>query len=333
MRVLAFILSIVVSTGLLMAGVILLVVETKETDSVWIFIASLALVVFVYGPLALGSFRAYWDVTGSQDSRRYYRRIVLVVLALELLAAIVTVIFAVLTSAGSLIPVAFIGGGVVLTVAAFLLGPAVYRYDRAHPRAVSAWVAIEKAAITKRIVATAITFLGVLVLGAIGVVIVSTVAPNVLSVPQMLLFALSFAFIFSAAVCVFSTLGWNRRLVDVTDRDPSRLRRVVRVVLRNKPADLDGRDLIAAARYAAVISVTLSFQLAYIVLLYAGLVLQQINVLRTGIADTFSILIIVFFVVILAALLPLQIVRIRRARRYARDHAADLNEPAVATAD
>ncbi|MDJ0337299.1 hypothetical protein [Cryobacterium sp. PH31-O1] len=333
MRVLAFILSIVVSTALLMAGVVLLVVETKETDSVWIFIASLAMVVFVYGPLTLGSFRAYWDVTGSKESRRYYRRIVLVVLALEVLAAIVTVIFAILTVAGPLIPVAFIGGGVILTVTAIFLGPAIYRYDRAHPRAVSAWVAIEKAAITKRIMATTITFLGVLVLGLIGTAIVNGVATNVLSVPQMLLFALSFAFISSGAVCVFSTLGWSRRLVDVTDRDPSRLRRVVRVVLRNKPADLDGRDLVAAARYAAVISVTLSFQLAYIVLLYAGLFLQQINVLRTGIADTFSIAIIVFLVVILAVLLPIQIVRIRRARRYSRDHSVDLNEPVGASAN
>lgn len=81
-----------------------------------------------------------------------------------------------------------------------------------------------------------------------------------------------------------------------------------------------------------MISVTLSFQLAFIVLLYAGLFLQQVNVLRSGTADTLSITIIVFLAVILVVLLPLQFVRIRRARRYARNHAAEITEPAGATA-
>jgi len=324
MRILAFLSSIVISTLFLTAGIILLVFETSDTESAWTFVAVFPLIVFVYGPLTMGSFRAYWNVAGSTDSKRYYRRVVLVVGALEVLAAIVTVIFATLTSAGPLIPIVFIGGGAVFTVAVLFIGPALYRHDRAHPRSQPAWVAIEKSEINKRIVATALTFLGVLVVGLIGIGIISMTAPTAPSVPQMLIPALSLAFTFSAVVCVISTLGWNQRLVDVTDRDPLRLRRVARVVLRNKPVDLDAWDLVAAARYAAVTSVTLSFQLGYIVLLYAGLVLIQINALRDGFAATVSIVIIIVLVVILAALLPLQLVRIRRARRYARLHATDL---------
>ena len=94
MRIVAFILFIVITTGLLMGGVFLLVVHTDDKYAIWVFVASLAMMIFVYGPLTLGSVRAFWDVTGSEDSRRYYRRVILVVIGLEVLAAVVTVVYA-----------------------------------------------------------------------------------------------------------------------------------------------------------------------------------------------------------------------------------------------
>ncbi|MFM9921288.1 hypothetical protein [Lacisediminihabitans sp. H27-G8] len=325
MRILAFVSSIIVATALLMGGVVLLVVNTSQKNSLWILAAVLAMSIFIYGPIILGSFRAYWDVTSSTDSARYYRRLLLIVLGLEVLAAIIIVAFAVLTSTGPLIPVVFIGVGIVLTVAALLIGPAFYRYDLAHPAATSDWVAIEKAQIRKRILAIAITFIGVLVLAMVALTTLNALTPHTLNVLQTLLFALSFACIFAGGVSVFSTIGWNRRLRDVTDRDPSRLRRVARVVIKRKPLDLDEKDLVAAARFAAVISVTMSFQLAYIVLLYVGILLQQINALATGKAGDFIVVIVTLLLATLAILLPLQTVRIQRARRYARDHLADLD--------
>lgn len=327
MRIVAFILFIVITTGLLMGGVFLLVVHTDDKYAIWVFVALLALMIFVYGPLTLGSVRAFWDVTGSEDSRRYYRRVILVVIGLEVLAAVVTVVYAVVTRAGALIPIIFIGGGVLLTAVALLVGPALYRYDRTHRPPASDWVAIEPSQISRRILATVITFVGVFALGIIGLGIANTVFPRTLRVAQLLPFALSFAFIISGGVSVFSTTGWNRRLRDVTDRDPSRLRRVARVVLRNKNIDLDDRDLVAAARCAAVISVTMPFQLANIVLLYAGLLLQQIPALQNGSANEYSIIVIILLIAFLVVLLPLQIVRIRRARQYARTHAADAESP------
>ena len=69
------------------------------------------------------------------------------------------------------------------------------------------------------------------------------------------------------------------------------------------------------------------FQLANIVLLYAGLLLQQIPALQNGSANEYSITTIVLLIALLLVLLPLQIVRIRRARQYARTHAADAESP------
>jgi hypothetical protein len=326
MRIAAFILSIVVSTVLLLGGAFLLVVQASDsTSTVWVFVATVAMMMFVYGPLTLGSFRAYWDVTGSEESRTYYRRVLLVVLGLEVIAAIVTVVYAVSTAAGVVIPVVFIGSGAALTAVALIVGPAFYRYDRAHRPPDPGWVGIERRQVTRRLLAMAITFLGVVALGVIGFEIVSGFAGRALSVGQVLAFSLEFGFFAAGAVGLFSTLGWIRRLREVTDRDPSRLRRVARVVLRKKSIDLDERDLVAAARYAAVISVTLSFQTAYLVLLYAGLVLQQVTLLVTGENAGFSLFIVVLLVAVLVVILPLQIVRIRRARRYATEHAEQLD--------
>jgi membrane protein YdbS with pleckstrin-like domain len=77
-----------------------------------------------------------------------------------------------------------------------------------------------------------------------------------------------------------------------------------------------------------VISVTMSFQLAYIVLLYAGIALQQVSISRNESIAGFSMIMIIFLVVVLLVILPLQVIRIRRARRYAREHAVEIDSPA-----
>ncbi|RPE76058.1 MULTISPECIES: hypothetical protein [unclassified Frondihabitans] len=329
MRIAAFILTIVLATGILMGGVVLLVLQGNSENPAWIFAQTLAMIPFVYGPLTIGSFRAYWDVAGSEESRRYFRRVVSIVIGLEGVAAVITVVCAVATSSAPLIPIVFIGTGAILTAVALLVGPVAYRYDRAHPRPQQEWVAIEPTEIRRKIVTVAVTFVGVLALGLVGLGVLSAVVPRSLSLLQVLIFALSFACIAGGGVALFSTLPWNRRLRDVTDRDPARLRRIAKVVVRKKPGELDPQDMTAAARYAAVISITMSFQLAYLVLLYAGIVLQQVNTLQEGIGDSFSIILIVILVAVLVVILPLQVVRIRRARRYVTEHAAGLNESAV----
>jgi uncharacterized integral membrane protein len=330
MRIVAFILVVLLATGLVMGGIALLVLGQGDLDPVWSLVEILALTVFVYGPLTIGGFRATWDVEGSQESRVYYRRVVRVTLGLEALAAIGSVAAALVTSRGWVVPLSFIGTGVVLTAVALVVGPAAFRWDRAHPVPTRGWVAIEPKEIRRKVVTAVITFVGVMVIGVAGLSIVSLSAPHTLSVADVLLLSLSISFIAAGAVCSFSTWPWNRRLRDLTDRDPSRLRRIAKVVVRNKTLDLDERDRTAAARYAAVISMTLSFQLVYLVLLYAGIMLQQVNSLRERVGGPFQVVIVVSLVVGLVVLAPLQGIRIRRARRYVREHENDLAAPVAA---
>jgi hypothetical protein len=285
-----------------------------------------------YGRPGSSSRRAETCPQGDPHPGRYFTRVLLIVIGLEILASIVTVLYAVVTSVGAIVPVVFIGSGAVLSVAALFIGRAFYSYDAAHRPPPPGWVAIEPSQIRKRIIAVAITFASVLVLVILGLGFVNIQFDDVLDVADNLFSALSSAFIVAGAVCVFSTVGWNHRIRDVTDRDPARLRKIARVVIRNKSEDLDAPDLVAAARYAPVISVILSFQLAYIVLLYAGIALQQVSILRNGSVEGFSLIIIVFLVAVLLVILPLQVIRIRRARRYSREHAAEIDSPASTTA-
>jgi hypothetical protein len=206
MRIVAFILSVVIATGLLVAGAFFLILNSEDEDPVWVLIITVAMTTFIYGPLILGSFRAYWDVTGSDDSRRYFRRVLLIMIGLEMVAAIVTVVYAVTTSAGAIVPVVLIGGGVVLTIAAPLIGRAFYKYDSAHRPAPSGWIAIEPSQIRHRILAVGITFVGVLLLALLGLGFVESISDDALSLADVILSALSFAFIVAGAVCIFSTV-------------------------------------------------------------------------------------------------------------------------------
>lgn len=245
-----------------------------------------------------------------------------------MLAAAVIVLAAAVTRAGILVPIVTVGGGAVLLAVALAVGPALYRYDRAHPRPGVEWQGIDPADIRKRVVATAVTFVGVLVLGCVGLGIVVAVSPRSLSFTGGLHLVVSLACIAAAVVCLLAANRWNRQLRDVTQRDPARLRAISRLVLRRKKVDLDDGDRAGAARYASIVSVTMSFQLTYFVLLYAGIIGNQVPLSR-GDMRWLSIGVIVFLIAGLVVFVPLQVVRIRRARAYAREHASEVDAPRV----
>lgn len=92
-------------------------------------------------------------------------------------------------------------------------------------------------------------------------------------------------------------------------------------MLRGKQLELDHDEQVAAAKYAVLISITFPFQLAYITLLYAGLGIQQVQSLVSGIGSEFSIGLLVALIVVWLVFFPLFGRRIYRARKYARDHA------------
>ncbi|WP_206751438.1 hypothetical protein, partial [Cryobacterium sp. MDB2-10] len=73
MKVLAYILSVLVATGLIIGGTFLILVQAPTDSSGLLLLAIGALCVFIYGPLILGSITSYWDVKKTGESRRYFR--------------------------------------------------------------------------------------------------------------------------------------------------------------------------------------------------------------------------------------------------------------------
>ncbi|ARC58517.1 hypothetical protein AS850_15625 [Frondihabitans sp. 762G35] len=328
MRIAAFVIVVLLSTSILLGGVVLLVLGQDALDPVSLIVQTLALTVLVYGPLTMGSFRAAWDVEGSQESRTYYRRVVRITLGLEVVAAIASVGVAVARSSGWVVSLAFVGIGIVLTAAALIVGPVAARWDRAHPAPSRGWVAIQPAEVRRKILIAFVVFGALVVLAVVAAAALTGLGLDAPSLLALLPYSLSLAVIGAGLVLVFSTLSWSRRLREVTDRDPSRLRRVAKVVLGRKSLDLDEQDKTAAARFASVTSITMPVQLAYLVLLYAGIMLQQVGALIRG--DVFPMVLVGFSIAALAVFIPLYTSRIRRARRYAREHEAEVTAPADA---
>lgn len=324
MRIVAFILSILLTTGLLLGGIVLLVLTGPPEGGVSLLLSALGLSFLVCGPLTVGSFRAYWDVEGSAASRTYYRRLLVVVGGVSVLGAALVIVGTAVGGGGPLVPVLCIAGSVVLFAAAVLIGRALYRYDRKHPRPTTEWVAIEPAAIRKRVVVAALTFVGVMIIGIISLALLNGAVEGKLDLVVVVLYPVTFASLAAGLVCLLSTLGWSRRIRDVTDRDPARLRRVAQVVLRGKKHALDEHDQIAAAKYAAIVSVTMPFQTTYFLLLYVGVLMQQGFLWSHGDDHSVALFLLPLYVVLLVVFIPLQIVRSRRARRYARAHAVVL---------
>ena len=92
-------------------------------------------------------------------------------------------------------------------------------------------------------------------------------------------------------------------------------------MLRNVPNHLDERDQIAAAKYAVLASITMPFQVVYFILLNTGFLLLLINLHSLQAEVDLSIPLIALLCLALVVIVPLQAIRIRRARRYASTHA------------
>lgn len=330
MKLIAGILSVLVATALMFGAIVLVVIRTPRISGGLIVLATVAITVFVYGPLVLGSITAYWNVRKTQESRRYFRRWFIVVLGLELLGAAAIAIYAALSSAPTWLPVLFIGGAIVLLLVALLVGRQLLRHDEANPSPERTWNPIGREEIRRKILIVAITFAGVLVLGIVGFALLLVALGdsrdrNLSGVGVTLAFATEFAFIAAAMACALVTLPLNRRLREALGRDFGQVRTIGKVVLRQKKLDLDEAGQVAAARYAVIVSITLPFQLAYISLLYLGIAIQQVQALMSGNDSRFgsglSIGVLIALVVVLVVYFPLFARRISRARAYARDHA------------
>ncbi|WP_442542520.1 hypothetical protein ACSBOX_11250 [Arthrobacter sp. KN11-1C] len=321
MKVLAFIFSLVIATGLMLGGTILIFFQSPRHSMGPQLLAIFALTVMTYGPLSLGSLTSYWNVRRTAGSHRFYKRWLWVVIGLEFLGAIAIITFAVVVQAPVWLPVLFIAGGIALTGLSLLMGRLLRRHDEAHPLPPS-WAPITRYEIQRKIAIIAITFVVVFAIAAVVLGVVGVGSHDAASqVGAQPLFALAFALFAAGFACVIVSLPLSRRLRDAVDRDLGTIRKVAKVVLSNKKLDLDQSEQVAAAKYAAIIPTTLSFMLGYLILLYLGLGIQQMQHLISGQVDAFTIGFSAFLVAALLIFIPIYAVRIRRARIYARNHA------------
>ena len=272
---------------------------------------SAAVSLLGFGPLVLGSV--------ALDGGRRVSRWRIAVLAVSTVAAIALI--GVLVRAGATVwpgAVAIVLGG-VLVVVAVPVATAVRRSARRSDR----WIVpgLEDVPSVVRIVAT--TFL---VATAVMVSAALTLGPVVHPHPggdlSLALPALGFSFLAAAVVASLLTLHLRDVLRDTTGGDPALRGRIRALVFRRRPVPLDDRERAVAARYAAASVVVLSVQTGQLVLLYTGLswgFLQDV-VRRT--ASTFDDVVLPLYVVLAVVVVVVNGSRIRRAREFARNHAA-----------
>ena len=327
MRIAAFVGTIIVATLVNVGGIALLLLASPPHIESLIWLPIVSLMVFVYGPLLIGSVTAYWDVRASPDAWRYFRWWFVVVYGLQVLGAAAIVVFAVLAAAPAWLPLAYIVVAVLLNLLALRVGRALRRREESRRPADATWRPITRESIVRRILIVAATFMVVLIVGGVGFsVLFSFVAVHHRGIGTALAFAVEFAFLGAAFACIAVSLRLNRMVREQVSRDVGRLRKVAKVVLRGKRIPLDPDEELAAARYAVVIGVTLPFTLAYITLIYVGMAIQEIGQLGSEPGDPFPKVFLGFLIVALVVLLPLSVIRIRRAHTYARSHAALLDE-------
>ena len=334
MKVLAFVLSTVFATLITVAGSVALVLAAPHSSSALPLTGILVLTAVVYGALLFGSLLTYFDPKRSQPSMKFFRRWALVIGAIDVIALVALFIVVGIDGASFWLPVSFTIAAIVLFAIAILVGNALRKYDERRDDQLPNWGPVTHQQIMRKVIKIVVTFVAAFVIVVVAEFVLSSGLGKSgrANVATMLTFGMIFAFFASGFACVLVTLPLNRQLRSSLNRDLGLTRKLARVVLRKKKDELTEDERQPAARYAATISITLSFTTAYIVLLYAGLAIQTVEQLARGDEDPiFGAFFALLLVVVLVAIFPLQIVRIRRARTYAREHADLLGSELPAT--
>ncbi|WP_417215559.1 hypothetical protein [Arthrobacter sp.] len=135
-------------------------------------------------------------------------------------------------------------------------------------------------------------------------------------------FYLQGVFLAGTFATVIATYPLGTALREASGADASRHRVISKVVLRGKDLPLDADEELGAARMAAVAPVVLpllNFSFGY---LFATLLTQYARFVAEHPADPFITVLFAVLVLTIVVGIPLLARQIRRARRYASDHAA-----------
>lgn len=322
-RVLVLVVVVVLATILPVGVGVLLAVQSSDSSGGELFLGMFASVGFVLGPLLVGAWVAFWDPRRSGDSRRIFRRIWVTVIVSEVVSAGLIIAYTVVAGAPAWLPVAFIVVGAALMAVAFWLGN-LLRLTAPAPAALPAesfYPSAERRRDVRRTVVAALITL--VVLGALCIALALTVGMGDAWFP-VVSFPIAFALLVGGGVASLATFRLGRRARALVDGDLGRLRTIGKAITRSKGSTLAAEDEEAAARYAPAAAVLMTYQVINLVTLYFALGLLQINSLMSPNTDPssriFSIVLLVFLVVTLAVVIPLQVRQIRRSRAYASAH-------------
>lgn len=325
MRIFAFVMSVVVTTLILMGGIVLLVVSSPDVAPGALLAVSIGLSLIVLAPMVIGSYLAYWGAHPSDEAaQRYQRRGFGIVLAVEALGLIALVAGAIVGHVVIWYSPVMIVLAIVLTLLAVVIGRALHGYDVRHPQPLASDVDLSRAAHAKRIRTIAIVFFATLITGIVLVLLLLVQQADPLSSRELwvaVLYATIVACFAGAFATIFISLGLARRMRDAAGQDFASARRISRVVVRGKDEPLSDSDLAAAGNYALFASAYFRYQLAYFALLYAGIIGQGITQYAQGIS-TFGLYMSVALVMVFLVLLPILLRQARRTSLYAAEHLA-----------
>jgi len=318
MRVLMYVLTIVLATALTLGAALLIVFTFGDADRALRIASAAAAPLLVMGPVVIGAFAGYWDHRASRESRRFLGWWFIGVAAIDVVAAVVIVSAALSARAPVWVPAVLVIGGAVLLGVARPLGALFRRLEPPMP-SVPDHSTTEAPTVRRAVRAVVVTFVISAVVASVGAAVLSVLgrrdADDVL---QSVLLAGQLTFIATAIAAAVVSLPFSRALRDAGGRDIDRLRRFAKVVLRGAPVPLDDAETQGSVEYARVLPLALQFQLVFIGLLYTGLTFQFASSAIRG--DSSSFFFLAGLVVALVVVVPLTVRRIRRARRYLRQH-------------
>ncbi|MCY1694364.1 hypothetical protein [Curtobacterium sp. SL109] len=318
MRVVVSVLMIVVATALTLGAALLVVFGFADADRTLRIGSATAAPFLVMGPVAIGGLAGYWDHRASPESRRLLGWWFAGVAAIDVVAAVFIVLAALSARAPVWVPTLLVVGGAVLLGVARPLG-ALFRRTEPPMSSVLDHSVIEPPAVRRAVRVVVVTFVVAAVVASVAAGVLLTLGrrdPG--DVAQAVLLAGQLTFTATAVSAAFVSLPFSGALRDTGGRDIGRLRRFAEVVLRGKPVPLDDIERQGSVEYAKTIQLVLQFQLAFFGLLSTGLTFQFVSSALRGTVSS-----LVFFaglVVALVVLVPLTVRRIRRARRYVRQH-------------
>jgi hypothetical protein len=325
-RIMLFVATIVVSPLVAIGSAVLLIVTgTGRFEIAPLLCIGIGVSLLMLAPIQIGAVTAWYRV--GSDLRLIRPWIVLTVVSAVLGAGLVATGGALAGSAAWAVAVV-IAVHWLVTVAAGPAGARVrLRSDAAGPRPDDAWSPSVRADLRRAARNAGIGFAAGAAVSVAAIVIGAVLIGDL--PPGLILVAAPFPLFGASLSALPAQLRLGRRMRAVTGDDLPRARRISRVVLQGRDEPLDGDDRVVAARFAALFPAATGLQLAASSLSTGGLA-----IVLAGQATTSDFLPPIYFFVVVGMLLagiaigaPISIVRIRRARRFAEQHADRLVEP------